>query len=385
MRKKRIVFLISTSLFWFSLYVYVPQLTNYARELGASYKLVGLIGAAYGLTQTIFRIPIGILSDKIKKRKIFILIGTICIFISSILLYTRPKPYFLLLARLISGLGAATWVNFTILYLSYYSPEESSKSIGIVTSMSKFGQLAAMFIGGFIAIQFGMRAVFLLSIIVSLISFFISLFIYEKRVEKEQNLTTSLPGTSPSFINERVLSISILGSLIQFITYATTFGFTPIIAASLGANNLQLAFLTTLFTIPQVIFPVLANTIISKKLGQKLTLLIGFLLTTIVCFATPFAPNLTTLYILQIISGIGNAIVFSLLMAMVISGVRPETMTTTMGFFQATYGVGMILGPVVLGNIGDLLGLSLGFIVVGILGIAAMVAVIKLKLNNDYN
>ena len=108
MINKKTLFSIVTVLFWFSLYAYVPQISNYARELGASYKFIGLIGGAYGLTQTILRIPIGIVSDKFRLRKIFIIMGIMCAVISATLVYLFPSPYSLLWARLIAGIASAT-------------------------------------------------------------------------------------------------------------------------------------------------------------------------------------------------------------------------------------------------------------------------------------
>lgn len=74
MINKKTLFSVVTILFFFSLYAYIPQLSSYARELGASYKLIGLIGGAYGFTQTILRVPIGIISDKLRMRKVFIIL-----------------------------------------------------------------------------------------------------------------------------------------------------------------------------------------------------------------------------------------------------------------------------------------------------------------------
>ena len=92
-----------------------------------------------------------------------------------------------------------------------------------------------------------------------------------------------------------------------------------------------------------------------------------------------YAATLSLLFVLQIVAGIGNAIVFSLLMAMVITGVKKDVMTTTMGMFQAIYGVGMVVGPIVLGSVGDYFGLTTGFIVVGTLGIITIYSATRLK------
>ncbi|NLN14194.1 MAG: MFS transporter, partial [Tissierellia bacterium] len=126
----KILFSVIIILFWFSLYIYVPQLSNYAKELGASYRLIGLIGSAYGFSQTILRLPLGILSDKLRNRKKFVLVGIIAAITSSTMIFLFPNPYSLLIARFIAGIASATWVNFTVLYISYYNSDESNKAVG---------------------------------------------------------------------------------------------------------------------------------------------------------------------------------------------------------------------------------------------------------------
>ena len=376
---RRRVFSLVTILFWFSLYAYIPQMGSYANEMGASYKLIGFITSAYGFSQTILRIPLGILSDKIRNRKVFILFGILCSLISATLIYVLPNPYTLLVGRLIAGIAAATWVNFTILFLSYFNSEETSKSIGIANANSKVGQLLAMLIGGFVAVKYGVRSIFSISIIMSLISLILGFFIYEEENEENTKISEKKPGILTVINNKRILHISFLGMIIQFIAYSTTFGFTPLIATKLGANNLELSYLSILYLIPQVIFSVLAGSFFAKKFGDKFTLLFGIVIITVLCIMTPFAPNLIVLYIFQMFSGIGMAITFPLLMSIVIKDVNKDLMTTAMGFYQAAYGVGMIVGPMILGSIADMYGLTAGFIVVGFLGLLSILSVLKIK------
>ncbi|HRR91658.1 MAG TPA: MFS transporter, partial [bacterium] len=73
MKTKHTYFFISTFLFWVSLYLYVPILSPYAENLGSSLQMIGFIVGSYGFTQFILRIPLGIWSDKIQKRKPFII------------------------------------------------------------------------------------------------------------------------------------------------------------------------------------------------------------------------------------------------------------------------------------------------------------------------
>lgn len=380
MKHKKIVFSSVMVLFWFSLYAYVPQMTNYAKEMGASYKVIGLIAGAYGFSQTILRIPLGILSDKLHNRKIFILIGLFSAIASALLIYVFPSPITLFVGRLLAGIASATWVNFTVLFLSYFKPSESAKAIGVATSNSKIGQLFAMFIGGFISIKYGIRNIFLMSIIFGLIAFVLGFFIAEDNTSP-LNEKQKTPGSILTVIKDkRILQLSLLGSLVQFISYSTSFGFTPLIANNVGANNLQLSYLSVAYTLPQILFSIISGTILVKKLGVKNTLLLGFGMTTLTCFITPFAPNLMVLYIMQFASGVGNAITFPLLMSMVIKDVDSDLMTTTMGFYQAAYGFGMILGPIILGSVGDIFGLTFGFIVIGLISMLSIWSVMRIKI-----
>ena len=63
-------------LFWFSVYTYPSFLTTYATDtLGATKVMAGMIVGSYGLTQMVLRIPLGIVSDIIRKRKPFVMLG----------------------------------------------------------------------------------------------------------------------------------------------------------------------------------------------------------------------------------------------------------------------------------------------------------------------
>ena len=382
MKNNRVSFSIIIILFWFSLYIYVPQLTNYAKELGASYKLIGLIGSAYGFSQTILRIPIGILSDKLRNRKIFVLTGIIAVIISSGIIYLVPSAYALLVARFIAGIASATWVNFTVLFMSYYNSDESNKAVGIVNADSKLGQLLAMFLGGIIASKFGVKAIFLVSIIIGLVCLVLGSTVHERTImvnsDKKSSSIISL------FKNRRILHISLLAAVVQLVAYSTIFSFTPVIAAGLGADNFQLGLLTTLFNLPQVIFSILAGTLIVAKMGEKKALVLGFFLIGGVCLATPFIQSLNLLIMLQLISGIGNAITFALLMSMVMRGVDDDMMTTTMGFYQAVYGIGLAVGPILLGGIGDYFGLTIGYIVIGIICLISIYSILMIR-DNKYS
>lgn len=180
MFNKKTLFSIVTGLFWFSLYAYVPQMGNYARDMSASYKMIGMIAGVYGLSQTVLRIPLGIASDMMGKRKIFIVLGSIVTIVSAVLVFLLPNPYTLLIARFLAGVAAATWVSFTVMFSSYYKSSQSTAAIGILNSVNRAGQVLAMLLGGLVSLYFGIRYIFLLSAIVGIMAFILSLYIHEE-------------------------------------------------------------------------------------------------------------------------------------------------------------------------------------------------------------
>jgi MFS family permease len=151
-----------TIFFWFAQYVYIPFLTPYLFTLSMTATTVGLIVGAYGVTQLILRIPLGITVDIVRNHKLFILIGTFLAGVSSLCMMISPSPAMLFAANALSGVASSTWISFTVLYHAYYERSESTKAMGIMNLCVNAGILAAFIAGGVLFERVGIRAGFLL-------------------------------------------------------------------------------------------------------------------------------------------------------------------------------------------------------------------------------
>lgn len=371
------LFIVITLLFWFSMYTYVPIISPYAEGMGAAYKFIGLIIGSYGLTQMLLRIPIGVISDNINKRKIFIILGNILSFSSALGLWFSKTAEAVLVFRALSGAAAACWVIFTVEFSRYYKAEESSKAIGIINCCCFIGETAAMVLCGFISQEYGMKYTFIAAILTSAIGIILSFILPEEYSIKRQ---TILPGQFINLIKDgRLLVICVLGILCQLITCATIYGFTPLAANRIGANNLEIGMIATIATIPMIFSTLTSGTFISIKLGEIKSIAFGFILMAVSCLLIPFCKTVIWLYIIQLFEGFGSGLSFSLLMSLSIKDVSLEYRATVMGFFQATYGLGMFFGPVMIGVISDLSGLLGGFLATSAVGILGAILVHKLN------
>ncbi len=50
-------------LFWFAQYVYIPYQTPFLVEQGVASGVIGTVVGAYGVTQMLFRLPVGVMAD----------------------------------------------------------------------------------------------------------------------------------------------------------------------------------------------------------------------------------------------------------------------------------------------------------------------------------
>jgi predicted MFS family arabinose efflux permease len=365
------LFILVTAFYWFSMYAYIPTFSPYIESLGASHKMIGLILGSYGFTQMLIRIPLGIYSDRINKKKIFVNIGILLSFLSTAGMWFAETPALILVFRSLAGASAATWVSFTVLFSSYFEKDDTAHAIGLINASNKSGQVVGMLLGGIIAQALGQQFPFLLAAAGAVVGFSLSLKVDEKKDVDHQAIT--FKEILKVARNKSLLTVSFLAILMMMISHSTTFGFIPVAAKNLGATSFHLGLLTTITTIPGILSSYLSGSYFSQRLGEKNTVTVGFSLLALSCLLVPLIDHLYLLYFNQMLNGFAQGMIFPVLMGLSIKNVEANKRGTAMGFFQAIYGLGMFTGPIFVGTISDLAGLKMGFWMIGLVGILGAV------------
>ena len=365
---------------WFSLYVYMPIFSPYVVSLGASLKMAGLIFGSYGFTQMLLRIPLGIFSDRIKTRKIIIIIGLSLCLVSSLGLWYYNNIIMILFFRCLSGIAATTWVTFNVLLFSYFKREKTSTAISFLHSIAKLAVAFSMFFGGLTAMKMGVKYTFFLAAIAAMLALLLSISINEKKGNSLRSL--KIEQLISVVKNKSLLLASILGIITTLISFGTIFSFVPIVAKNMGANNFQIGLLASSFALAGGIASSLSVVFFLNKIGERNSIILGFVAITVSCIMVPYIRNIAILYITQIINGFGNSLIITLLMVMIIKKVPENIQGTTFGFFQAVTGLGMFVGPIFMGFLSELFGLSWGFWITGSVGCLGII-ITKYFIEND--
>ncbi|MCX6022110.1 MAG: MFS transporter [Chloroflexi bacterium] len=361
-RRSALFLALATFLFWASLYVYVPILSVHAKSLGASLSMVGLVIGAYGISQLVLRIPLGIWSDRTGRRLPYVGASLAVAALGAVGLAMAPEPWTLFLARGLTGVAASGWVVFTVLYAGYFPPAQVPRAMGQISFVNGLAQLVSAFIGGFIADGMGSGAAFMAGAVLAGLGTLCVFPVREVATPKDSVPTGAQiwrVATLPS-----LLLVSALSSLTQYNTFSTAFGFTTVYAAGIGASKTELGLLTTAFFAAFTVASLGAGPLV-ERWGPRSALALGMALLAVGTIAIPFTGALWPLVLCQIISGAGRGVTQPALLALAIRDAAPSERATAMGVYQALYSVGMFAGPPVSGAIADAAGLPTVFAVAG--------------------
>ena len=360
-KKNEWTLLSAVFLFWFSVYTYPSFLTTYATNtLGATKVLAGMIVGSYGLTQMILRIPLGILSDILKKRKLFVMIGFGLSIVASgglalvaLIAGKENVPeglaYAAMIFRGISGMTAATWVTFSVLYSSSYKGAEVQAAMSRIVVPQTGSQIVAMLLGAQLAGNFGEIWAFLLATAAGVAG-----LIVMSRVQEQ--VPTGEPMTVRGFLevakNRELITGTLLATIYQLVVWATVQGFVQNWARDvIGFTTAQLGFLSVANLLPNTILSRFSGTVFAPKFGRKTVLLAGFLCLAGACFLYPKTNSMVSLLLVQALLGSGVGLIMPLTMASAIETVPNAKRGAAMGIYQAIYGAGMFLGPVIAGAV----------------------------------
>ncbi len=200
------------------LFIVLPVLSVYALSLpGATPALVGIVIGGFALTQMIFQVPFGMMSDML-GRKGTIITGLVLFAIGSILCAISTDILTLLLGRFLQGAGAIAAV-ISAMISDHVREEERPKAMAIMGGFIAGSFALAMVFGPLIGGFAGINSLFWISTFLALSS----IYIIVKFVPDSPKVTHTYHNNSKiEFLKSKEINIMNISNFLQksFMTFA---------------------------------------------------------------------------------------------------------------------------------------------------------------------
>jgi sugar phosphate permease len=130
------------------------------KDFNLTAATIGLLTSIQFLAYAGLQIPVGILSDRYGPN-FFLIIGALLNGVGTLIYSLAPNTFFLLLARLLAGMGDSTiWVNLVLILSQWFKVQEFVKLLGMAGMAGSFGFLMATVPFSAWISDFGWRAPF---------------------------------------------------------------------------------------------------------------------------------------------------------------------------------------------------------------------------------
>jgi MFS family permease len=347
-------------------------------ELGASRAILGAIEGSAELASYGFRLVSGSLSDKIRRRKIFILIGYG--------LSTISKPFFsvsfdyfdALIVRISDRIGKGIRTAPRDALIADSVVETSSgKAFGLHRTLDQSGAIAGP-IAGYLLLQFlDIRDIFILSLIPGAIALIILIFFVREVIAKA--VTNEFRKNFLHLLKENKPFITLLMITGIFGLGAYNFSFVLLKSSDLGVIESSIPLVYVAINITHTAVGIPAG-IIADRIGKEKVLILGYSVLLVSSFLMIlFHGNFIYAFVLASVYGLYIGITETVQRAIIPKYVESIIRGTAYGLFNLIIGSSFFIGNIIFGYLWDSYGLTVAisfssvFVATAILGMIVFV------------
>ncbi len=362
-----------------------PVLPLFASHLGANPPAIGTVAAVSSFTGVLFSLPLGMLSDRLGRRKMLLCSGLV--FATAPFLYPFiTKLWQLGLVRFYHGLATAAFVPVAMAHVADIFHEERGEKMGWFSTATLVGRFVAPLVGGTLIglLAFNpllsYKAVYLLCGLAGVLALLLILKIHEpeKTAWRHQSWREAFQTLRAILSNPAILITSTSEAAILF-AYGTFETFLPLYALRRGLNAYEIGICLS----AQVISLALTKPIMgrfSDRHGRPPQILAGALLAAASIGGFALLGSFIPFLILSLIFGICMSTLTSATSAF-IADLSRTAHGSAMGILGSIMDIGHTTGPLVAGAVAGSLGYPFSFISASavLVGVALVFATVAFK------
>ncbi|TGQ32423.1 MFS transporter [Mesorhizobium sp. M00.F.Ca.ET.216.01.1.1] len=358
----------------FGAHVVAVNLPSYAKEVGVGLAMIGVLIAAYDLAEIVAKPLFGALADRAGMKRTM-LVG-IAVFVLASLLYPFVDPRLLVVVRFLQGVGAAALSAVSLALVGVYFAENRGRAFGIYNAIKGAGYVVSPVIGGAIVLQSSFAAIFYATAAVGVLAFLISTMLPDPQTSEQLSLDDDDDFSLRSLwqvARQPDLLTWYLVIVVNMFFVGILFGFLPVYISSLGYTPLESGIVISVVALAYLLVQPVAGWV-ADVIEAATTIKIGLVLSALSVIAAPFTQG-NSLLALSIVAGIGVGTVWTNSDLLVSRLAKEGRLGATMGVAGSFKEFGDMVGPLLIGALSQLLGLTFGFVICGVLGLLSLVLV----------
>jgi len=336
-----------------------PVLKPFSLSLGTPTDLTGFVAAASTIPGILISLPVASLSDIYGRKKFLLIAGFL--FASAPFLYLLITVWWqLILVRFYHGFATAIFVPVAQASVAELFSTKRGERISLFSSATHVGRLIAPALGGYILlVTTDNFHVLYLSVAVAGVT---ALIMGLSFLPRRKQLTVIQQGNTKEVVRKvfrgwgtvarsrGVLVVSFVQAC-QYYAYGATEFFLAGYLPEVVQLNKFLTGVIVMSTIGVAIFAKPYMGRVSDKIGRRIPILIGCVVSGLPLLAIPFVTDFWVLLLLVLVYGFGFATVTASTPALISELVPKELVGTSMGFLSTIMDVGQTLGAIISGFI----------------------------------
>jgi MFS family permease len=356
------------------------------KDLDLSRTFLGAIEGSGEFVNYIFRIPSGYISDKIRKRKILVVIGYG--------ISTISKPFFIFVTsfmdtitvritdRIGKGIRSAPR---DALIVDSVDESNTGKAFGIHRTLDQIGAIVGPLFAFLILELFGgtIQYIFLLSIIPGIVSLVILIHfvkdkIIDRKIDEEGKKLvkiTFFSNLKNLFIENKIFVylVIIMG---VFSLGAFNYSFVLLKSTDLGVEQNFVPIIYAIINITHTAISIPAG-ILSDRIGKEKVVIIGFfvfVISILLLYFSEYNNNIIYIISIPLVYGLYVGISETIQRALISKYVSEHSRGTAFGFFGLIIGICLLIGNVTFGFLWDNYDISIALLYSLSLSILAIIS-----------
>ncbi|MBC7321318.1 MFS transporter [bacterium] len=354
---------------WALVFSFIPV---YLRELGLSMGEIGSLSALSAFIGALIQTPIGSLSDKIKRRKPFIIFGLLINSLIYLLVFPKLNVYreFIFVYAL-SGLCTYTILTASsVLIVDLSISGELGRDYASSRMWGSVGFLVSILLSGMLPMLTSGRIMFITISAIFLLSALLVIFI--KEPERKVNvLAPQMRGFRNLFLNKQLLNF-LFFYFLYYTTLTSASSYVNLLVKSLGGSNRMVSFSYAMSSGIEIPFMFIMGSL-SDRIGRRPLLVLASLALPLRMLLYSIALNPSHIIAIQSMHSVTFAVMVVVPIAYINDIIHLEERGTAQGMFNMTTGFASALAPFLAGYIADFVGISKMYLFLMLLAIVSSI------------